>query len=122
MILINIAGAAAAALTATLSVSSARNMIQTFHQASLDSSTPSFFEPGASAAETVERLRACNRKQLLQIYLHDSETPAADFDELSQKMKGNWDAVQLDNGLVLVSVFVPFCFWGGGDTIRLPLP
>jgi hypothetical protein len=96
LLLRDLLGAAAAALTATLTFTSARNVLQTY-ACSMSSSPPLLVEP-SSVAEMVQHLQNCKRKELLQIYLHGTQTPT-----LSNIQGECWDAMLLENnGIVMV--------------------
>ena len=122
MLVLQVARIAVAAVAATLSFSSAKNMWQTFQVASSSSPTASSssssfndccFTPGtSSAAETVQLLQSYNRRELLQVYLHhtvDMKTTNTSFlTEVGQEhddktIDGDWDGILLNNnGFLMV--------------------
>jgi len=112
MMILTVARAAAAAVTATLALSSGRNMVQTFqvsreHQRSrersLSSSIPApaihrfSLDSQATTASVVKQIEQMNRKELVEVFL-SCEAPT----DLSE-IQGEWNGVLLDNnGFVMV--------------------
>ncbi|GAX11745.1 hypothetical protein FisN_7Lh125 [Fistulifera solaris] len=96
LLLPNTLTAVAIAVTATLSVSSARNMWSTFHAFR---STPGSFKTPATAAELLRQLQECSRKESLNLFLHASRVPSI------QDIEGAWDGVLLENnGWIMTEV------------------
>jgi hypothetical protein len=85
---------AAIAVTATLSASSARNMWSAFHACR---SNPESLKTPATAAEALQQLQQCSRKESLDIFLHAARVP------IIKEIEGAWDGVLLENnGWIMV--------------------
>jgi len=102
---------AAAAATLGLTVSSVRNMAQTFYISRAPANECSWMPP-ATAHEAVSQIQAMKRQELLKLFL-SSEAPSDVSD-----IQGDWNGCLLENnGWVLVRLICMPC----GHVVSLPL-
>jgi len=92
-----------AAVAATLAFSSGRNIVQTWQACDTNNIINSRsrnlidFSKG-TVEEQVNVIKTLSRKELLQVFLHESHPPNSMMD-----LDGDWDGVLLENnGLVMV--------------------
>ena len=98
MLLVGIAQSITAAVVASLTFHSCRNMLETY-QVARSSNLISAAEEDFVVPSTIQRLQSLQRSQLLKLYVNDCTIP--DEKKCESIIDGDWDGILLpNNGLV----------------------